>query len=118
MPPQPPVESPRPTLLHVEFRLDWPIALSQLENATPDRRLNAIENLVTALSRSWRRADHAIKPARDLRLSRATYKALAAWVELREPAVGGARVRLADYASGCVVDDRLVTEGWLKLIIE
>jgi hypothetical protein len=88
-------------IVHVEFRLDWITRVARLEKATPDRRLNAIENLLTALTKGWREGGMPIL-APDIRLSGQTCHALAEWVQLREPAVNRAAERLLSLSTGAV----------------
>jgi hypothetical protein len=41
-------------VVYIEARLDWIHQPSRLERATAERRLNAVENLLAALTRRWR----------------------------------------------------------------
>ena len=80
----------------------------------PERRLNAIENIMCNLASAWRPI-HPINPAIELRMSESTRDALVAWCEEREFAMGGAGLRLHVYRSDAVVD-ATVPEGWIRLM--
>src|SRR5258705_12915200 len=56
--------SPRP--IHIDFQLDWIVQVAQLERATPCRRLNAIQNVLAALTQRWTgdQAEPAHEPVR------------------------------------------------------
>jgi len=106
-----PTVSARP--IHAEFRLDWLVRVARLANATPDRRLNAVENLLSALTQPWSEGGTLV-PTRDIRLSPRTARALATWVQRRAPAVNRARERLLAITTGETVDNA-VPDGWIRV---
>jgi hypothetical protein len=101
--------------IHVEFRLDWIIQLARLDKASPERRLNALANLLTALTQRWR-ADALPISYRDLKLSAKTCRGLSHWIQLRGPAVGDAEARLRSFTTGEVADE-LVPDGWIRVLL-
>jgi hypothetical protein len=96
---------------YVDFRLDWVVELARLERATSTRRFNAIENLLSLLTRQWRGGSE-LRVARDVRLSERTARALAGWVETKGPATG----ETLSVTTGDVVDEA-VPDGWIRLLL-
>jgi hypothetical protein len=103
-------------VLYVEFRLEWLIDLAQLEMATPARRLNAIENLTSQLTRQWR-GTRSLVLSQDFQLSRATFHALFAWVHRRAPVSGPSAARLHSITTSDTLDNS-VPEGWIRVLLQ
>jgi len=99
--------------LSIEARLDWLIVEGRIVLGAPERRLNAIKNVMCNLASGWRPI-HPIDPAIELRMSERTRDALGAWVEARELAIDEAGLRLEVYRSDAVLD-ATVPEGWIRL---
>jgi len=91
------------------------IEASGIQAAIAKLRLNGLENTITTLARAWR-PRLPIAPARELRMSAATRGQWLEWIEVDTTYDPHTIARLAVYASGAVVDDR-VPEGWVRLVL-
>ena len=106
----------RGRVVHIEVRLDWLIRFARLKKAGAHRRLNAVENLVSALTRPWREGLTLIAD-REIRLSAQTARALAEWVECRGAPAARDAERLLAITTGDVVDEA-VPGGWIRVLLE
>ena len=99
----------------VEFFLPYLISCSGITRRNPERRLNAIENLMSFHVQQWR-PFAPIAPERDLFMAEATRDALLEWV------VAGVKVpytvarRVDVYRSGSVILGT-VQRGWIRLVV-
>jgi len=98
--------------LYLEFALSFLLARAAVDQPAADRRLNAFEDILTALASRWRPRT-PLSPARELRMCEQTREALLAWLEGEETTEGNTLCRLAIYAVA-VTDDR-VPQGWVRL---
>jgi len=100
-------------LVAVEFLLSYLIARSGITRRDPERRLNAIENLMSLQVQRWRPLA-MIEPERELLMAEGTRDELVKWI------VAGARVqdqtprRLRAYLSSAVICGT-VRLGWIRL---
>jgi hypothetical protein len=108
--------SPIPRCTRADFALPFLIDRCALRQPRADRRLNAIENILATLTRSWRRGQPIIHPATDLRMSTSTCDALLDWVRQAQPDGGLARSRILVYQSAPVIDPT-VPDGWLRVLL-
>ena len=99
----------------MEFLLSFLIARSGITRCDPERRLNAIENLMSLQAQRWR-PFAPIAPERDLLMAEVTRDALLEWV------VAGVKVpytvarRVDVYRSGSVILGT-VQRGWIRLVV-
>jgi hypothetical protein len=95
----------------IEAKLDWVIARSGVAFGPPNRRLNAVENILTSLAHPPRPID----PASELRMCEATRDALLAWLKAKEPGAEDVLARLVVYQSDVVIDAN-VPQGWMRIM--
>jgi hypothetical protein len=109
------MSSQPPTQLHVEFSLVFLIERSEIVAGGPDRRLNAIENLLMLLSRKWRGAQ-PIRPRQELRMATDTRDQFIVWVSATGAVDGHTRGRLDLYrGNGLILED--VPSGLLRILL-
>ena len=99
---------------YIDFALDFLIAQTGITQPFAHRRLNCVENTLTALVRQWRPRVPLV-PDREIRMSDETREALLGWIEAEEPGQGHTLQRLAVYAAS--VTDESVPEGWVRLYL-
>ena len=99
--------------IHFEANLAWLIARCGVRQPRADRRLNAFENSMMLLARTWR-PTVPIVPAHEIRMATATQDALLAWIEAEVLCVGPAASRLAVYTAGVLLEEE-VPVGWVRL---
>jgi hypothetical protein len=99
--------------LHVDFALPYLIAKGRLLQPRADRRLNALENVIWLLSRSWR-PERPVMPRAELRMNQETLSAYIGWVQAEQPARGDTAIRLKAYKETVDVE---VPDGWVRLLL-
>jgi hypothetical protein len=104
---------PTPNPLYVEFDLTYVIARSQVVQPRADRRINAVENTLSLLTRPWR-PPLPIAPADDLRMSSETAEMLIRWVMADDARPAHLPERLEKYTGGAVTDPA-VPSGWIRV---
>lgn len=98
---------------HVDYLLEFVIGRSAAAGAGVAERLDALEHTLVSLTRPWR-AEAALAPARELRVSSETLASLLAWLEEGGHPDRTALERLGVYASGALTD-RAVPHGWVRV---
>ncbi|CAN5596824.1 hypothetical protein BH09GEM1_BH09GEM1_24700 [soil metagenome] len=99
-------------LLSLEVSLAW--LISKSEHTQADRRLNEIENQLSALAQLHRTID---VPG-EVRLTPATVEQLVGWVTEHEVAFGELITRLEQYTSDVVlVGNTQSRDGWISLYL-
>ena len=96
----------------IEVRLSWLLAKSGITQPRPDRRLSAVENLLSALAQRWG-GSMLLVPEREVQMAEGTRDELLSWVEASEEANDHTRTRIAIYASGALIEDS-VPDGWIR----
>jgi hypothetical protein len=102
--------------IHLECDLRFIIERCGITSPAVVRRLNGIENTLTALARRWR-PERLIQPATDLRMADETRLALLAWIGADLPDAAALGPRLSSYIGGVVRDDG-VPPGWIRLRLD
>jgi len=103
------------SLITIDFLLSYLIGRSAITRRDPERRLNAIENLMSLQAQRWRPLA-PIAPERDILMAEVTRDSLVEWV------LAGARVqdavgrRFDAYMSTTVICGT-VRPGWIRLLV-
>ena len=99
----------------VEFLLPYLISCSGITRRNPERRLNAIENLMSIQAKQWR-PFAPIEPERDLLMAESTRDALLEWVLAGLEVPDTLARRLDAYRSSSVILGT-VKPGWILLVV-
>ena len=99
----------------VEFLLPYLISCSGITRRNPERRLNAIENLMSIQVRQWR-PFAPIEPERDLLMAESTRDALLEWVVAGRGVPDTVARRLDAYQSKPVILGT-IQPGWIRLVL-
>ena len=98
--------------IELETILTW--LLQRSVHREPKRRLNEVENQLTALASNWRPSAWPLVPAVELRMASVTRDQLGDWVEAQAMMDEDTMGRWSVYQSALIIDER-VRAGWLRL---
>ena len=105
----------RDCLLAVEFLLSYLVARSGITRRDPERRLNAIENLMALQVQQWR-PFAPIASERDVFMAEVTRDVLLEWVEAGAGVSERVTRRLDAYRSAPVILGT-VRPGWIRFVV-